>query len=447
MKYQKLKGMQDLLPEELSYWHYIEQTTTSILKNYHFSEIRLPLIEKIDLFARSVGESSDIVTKEMYDFHDKGDRHIALRPEGTASVARAFVENKLYGPEHQKPLKMYYNGPMFRYERPQSGRMRQFHQLGVEIFGSRNPATDVETIAMAMDIFQRLGLKELRLVINSLGDTESRTAYRQALIDYLTPFSDQLSTDSQTRLLQNPLRVLDSKDKKDREIVQHAPSILEFLNDTSKEHFQNVQGILKSLNIPYKIDSNMVRGLDYYNDTIFEIMAESKDFGANTTVCAGGRYDGLVEEVGGPATPAFGFAFGIERLVMMLKAEKIALPSEDSVDVYVVGIGEETNIETLQLVQSLRGRGLSAERDFLFRKPKAQFKTADRFDAKIVLTLGENELKNRTVNIKFMKTGIEETIPLSSIYEGHNKLLLQLGKMEETGADGNNKDIVQDEGE
>ena len=420
MKYQKLKGTQDLLPEELTYWHYIEETVTPILEKYHFSEIRLPIMEKLDLFTRSVGESSDIVTKEMYEFFDKGDRHIALRPEGTASVARAFVENKLFGPEHQKPLKYYYNGPMFRYERPQSGRMRQFHQLGVEVFGSRNPATDVETIAMAMEFFQKLKLGQLRLVINSLGDAESRAAYRTALINYLTPFSNELSKDSVTRLNQNPLRVLDSKDKTDQEIVKNAPSILDFLNEPSKEHFTMVQTLLKELNIPFEIDSNMVRGLDYYNDTIFEIMADSKDFGSNTTVCAGGRYDSLVEDVGGPATPAFGFAFGLERLVMMLKSENVVLPDDQTVDVYVVGIGGKTNTETLKLVQSLRAKGLSAERDYLFRKPKAQFKTADRLNAKIVLTIGENELETKMVNVKYMQSGKQEAIPLKFIYDENN---------------------------
>lgn len=416
MNYQKLKGTQDLLPEELLYWHHIEKTVTPILEKYHFSEIRLPLMEKLELFTRSVGESSDIVTKEMYDFFDKGDRHIALRPEGTVSVARAFVENKLYGPEHQKPLKFFYNGPMFRYERPQSGRMRQFHQLGVEVFGSKNPATDVETIALAMEFFETLHLGKLRLVINSLGDSQSRTAYRDALIHYLTPFSEELSKDSVTRLHQNPLRVLDSKDKKDQEIVKHAPSILDFLSDDSKRHFEQVQELLKVLDIPFEIDATMVRGLDYYNDTIFEIMAESKGFGSNTTVCAGGRYDSLIEDVGGPSTPAFGFAFGLERLVMMLKSEEVSLPTMDQVDAYIVGIGDKTNTETLKIVQALRSKGWTVERDYLFRKPKAQFKTADRLHARFVFTIGENELENQTVNVKNMATGTEESIPLEQIY-------------------------------
>lgn len=425
VSYQKLKGMQDLLPEEILYWHYIEKTAEDIFKAYHFSEVRFPLMEKLELFTRSVGETSDIVTKEMYDFMDKGGRHIALRPEGTASAARAYVENKLYGPEHIKPLKFYYTGPMFRYERPQSGRLRQFHQLGVEVFGSPNPATDTETIAMAIDLFHRLGLKELKLVINSLGDRESRDAYRKALIDYLEPQFDRLSEDSKIRLHKNPLRVLDSKAPEDKEIVQNAPSILDYLTEDSIKHFESVKALLNSLNIPYVVDSNMVRGLDYYNDTIFEIMTNSKALGANTTICAGGRYDGLVEDVGGEPTAAFGFAFGMERLVMLLKSEKVTLPEAVPLDVYVVGIGKETNEESLKITQALRHAGLSVERDFLFRKPKSQFKTADKLNAKIVFTLGEKELKEGTVNIKSMATGKEESVPLNKIYEKEFKVFLK----------------------
>lgn len=426
MNYQKLKGTHDYFPEELVYWQYIEKTANEIFKKYCFGEIRLPIIEKLELFSRSVGETSDIVTKEMYDFYDKGDRHIVLRPEGTASVARAYVENKYFGPEHHKPAKYFYFGPMFRYERPQSGRMRQFHQLGVEVFGSPNPATDVETIAMAMELFKTLGLSNLRLVVNSLGDTESRDAFRQALIDYLEPQFDKLSEDSKVRLHKNPLRVLDSKDPKDKEIVKDAPSILDYLNEESSAHFEAVKDLLETIGIPYEIDQNMVRGLDYYNDTIFEIMADSKGLGSNNTVCAGGRYDGLVEDVGGPHTPAFGFAFGMERMVMMLQAEKIEIPETDQLDVFIVGIGNKTNKETLKIVQALRNAGYSAERDFLFRKPKSQFKTANKLNAKVVLTLGENELENKTINFKAMASGNETTISLDKVYqEDFNQLFTE----------------------
>lgn len=418
MVFQKPKGTADLLPENTRQWQYVEDIFRAVLADYQFDEIRTPIFESYDLFSRGVGETSDIVSKEMYNFQDKGGRELALRPEGTAPIARAFVENKLFGPEHTKPYKVYYQGPMFRYERPQSGRMRQFHQFGVEAFGSDNPATDVETIALAMDLFKELGLESLKLVINSLGDLESRLAYREALIAYLEPHFEELSEDSKVRLHKNPLRVLDSKDKKDKVIVENAPSILDYLNDASKEHFEAVKEMLEALEIPYVIDSNMVRGLDYYNHTIFEVMTESEAFGSLTTICAGGRYDGLVEELGGPATPGFGFAIGMERLLMILDAEDIELAEDEALDVFVIGIGEATNLETLKVVQAIRSAGLSADRDFLNRKIKNQFKTANKKNARVVLTLGENELENGTINFKVMKSGKETSVELEDIYDG-----------------------------
>lgn len=417
MAFQRPKGTADILPIDSAKWQYVEEIARVVFSDYQFKEIRTPIFENYDLFSRSVGETSDIVSKEMYDFYDKGDRHMALRPEGTAPIVRAYVENKLYGPEHTKPFKVFYAEPMFRYERPQGGRMREFHQIGVEVFGSSNPATDVETMALAMDFFNELGLSNLTLVINSLGDTQSRNAYREALISYLEPQVESLSEDSQIRLYKNPLRVLDSKDKKDQAIIKDAPSILDYLSESSRKHFETVKEMLDALHISYTIDSNMVRGLDYYNDTIFEIMTEEKAFGSITTICAGGRYNGLVEEVGGPETPAFGFGLGVERLLLTLEAQQIEFPEEDTLDVYVVGIGEETNLETLKIVQAIRSSGLSAERDYLNRKPKAQFKTAAKLKAKVVLTLGEEELKNKEINFKVMKTGKESKVSLQDLYE------------------------------
>ena len=276
MKYQKIRGTADLLPNETNKWQYVENKIEDLLEKYSYQEIRLPIFEQFELFARGVGETSDIVSKEMYEFYDRGDRHLALRPEGTAGVVRAYVENKIYGPEHHKPVKYYYTGPMFRFERPQSGRMRQFHQIGVEVYGSNNPAVDVETMALAMDIFKSFGIKDLTLVINSLGNTESRLAYREALIDFLTPHFEELSDDSKERLHKNPLRVLDSKDKKDQEIVKEAPSVLDYLDENSKKHFEEVKNMLELLEVSYEVDPNMVRGLDYYNDTIFEIMTNDQ---------------------------------------------------------------------------------------------------------------------------------------------------------------------------
>lgn len=417
MKYQRPKGTADILPGESEKWSYVEDTARLLFDDYQFHEIRTPLFENFEVFSRSAGDTSDVVTKEMYDFHDKGDRHIALRPEGTAGVVRAYVENKLYAPEQEKPYKVFYMGQMYRYERPQSGRMREFHQIGVEAFGSDSPAVDVEVMAMAMDFFKQLGVTNLKLAINSLGDKETRAAYHQALVDYLEPHMAELSEDSQARLHKNPLRVLDSKDKHDQEIVADAPSILDFLTPTAQNHLDSVTTMLTALNIPFEVDATMVRGLDYYNHTIFEIESQSPALGHGwTTICGGGRYNGLVEELGGPETPGFGFGIGMERLLLLLQDQDIAAPIDNPLDVYVVGIGEATNVESLKLVQAIRGAGFSADRDYMDRKPKAQFKTADRRHARMTMTIGEQELIDQTVNVKNMATGDQTTVPLSEVY-------------------------------
>lgn len=419
MKYQKIRGTADFLPQETNKWQYMERNIENTLKKYYFKEVRLPIFEQFELFARGVGETSDIVSKEMYDFYDKGDRHLALRPEGTAGVVRAYVENKIYGPEHHKPVKLYYVGPMFRFERPQSGRMRQFHQVGVEVYGSKNPATDVETMLLALDIFKSFGIDNLKLVINSLGNEESRQAYREALIDFITPHFDDLSEDSKERLHKNPLRILDSKDKKDQEIVKDAPSVLDFLSEDSKIHFEEVKQMLELLEIPYEIDKNMVRGLDYYNDTIFEIITDNPKLGAAATICGGGRYDSLVEEVKGPSTPGFGFAIGLERLMMLLDSMNFEYPNMQELDAFIVAIGDEVNQEALKIVQALRRNGLIVEREYIGRRPGSQFKTADRLNARAVFTIGGNELKNKTVNVKWLETGKETSLDLEDIY-GNN---------------------------
>lgn len=417
MSYQKPKGTNDLLPGISEKWQFIEETARLVFHDYQYEEIRTPIFEHYEVISRSVGDTTDIVSKEMYDFYDKGERHITLRPEGTAPIVRSFVENKLFGPEYAKPYKIYYMGPMFRYERPQAGRLRQFHQIGAEAFGSENPAVDVESMAMALGFFKQLGIQQIRLVINSLGDKATRKAYRQALIDYLEPKKEQLSNDSRRRLYENPLRVLDSKDKSDQKIVEQAPSILDYLSDSSKKHFEAVKKMLTSLEIDFQIDSNMVRGLDYYTNTIFEIMSDAQGMGSQATICAGGRYDGLVEELGGPQTPSFGFALGIERVLLTMEAEKIDIPTLNEIDVFVVGIGEDTNIETLKLVQAVRNFGFSAERDFMNKKPKAQFKAATKMNAKFVITIGETELNEGIANIKLMENRTEKTVSLMNIYE------------------------------
>ena len=425
MKLQKPKGTQDILPAESAKWQYVENVARETFKKYNYGEIRTPMFEHYEVISRSVGDTTDIVTKEMYDFHDKGDRHITLRPEGTAPVVRSFVENKLFAPEVQKPVKMYYIGSMFRYERPQAGRLREFHQVGVECFGSSNPATDVETIAMAYQLFHELGIKGVTLHLNSLGNTASRLAYRQALIDYLTPLKDSLSKDSQRRLEESPLRVLDSKEKEDQAAVEKAPSILDYLDEESQTHFDAVRQMLESLAIPYLIDTNMVRGLDYYNHTIFEFMAKVGN--SDLTICAGGRYDGLVDYFDGPETPGFGFGLGLERLLLILDKQGIYLPVEESLDVYIAVLGQSANGKALELVQALRAQGFKAERDYLGRKIKAQFKSADAFKAKTVITLGESELESGQVIVKNNQTRQELETSLEAISQDFAGILEQLG--------------------
>ncbi|WP_251866347.1 histidine--tRNA ligase [Enterococcus malodoratus] len=417
MSYQRPKGTNDILPGESEKWQFVEETARLVFNDYQYQEIRTPIFEHYEVIARSVGDTTDIVSKEMYDFYDKGERHVTLRPEGTAPIVRAYVENKLFGPEFKKPYKVYYTGPMFRYERPQKGRLRQFHQIGVEAFGSENPSLDVEVMAMAMDFFKQLGISQLRLVINTLGDKETRANYRQALITYLEAHEEELSEDSRRRLHENPLRVLDSKDRKDQPIVADAPSILDYLSDYAKEYFEGVTKTLEYLDISYEIDHRMVRGLDYYNHTIFEIMSDAPGMGAQTTICGGGRYDGLVEELGGPETPGIGFAMGIERILLTLEQEDVMIPNAASLDAYVVGLGDATNLEALKVVQAIRGFGFSAGRDFMGRKAKAQFKTADKEGAKLVLTLGEDELAKGVINVKDSATREEKAFPLTDVYE------------------------------
>ncbi|MEK4916462.1 histidine--tRNA ligase [Streptococcus sp. FSL E2-3494] len=426
MKLQKPKGTQDILPGDSAKWQYVENVARETFKKYNYGEIRTPMFEHYEVISRSVGDTTDIVTKEMYDFHDKGDRHITLRPEGTAPVVRSYVENKLFAPEVQKPVKVYYIGSMFRYERPQAGRLREFHQLGVECFGSKNPATDVETIAMAYQLFNTLGIKDVTLHLNSLGNTDSHLAYRQALIDYLTPMRESLSKDSQRRLDENPLRVLDSKEKEDKVAVENAPSILDYLDEESQTHFDEVRAMLDSLNIPYVIDTNMVRGLDYYNHTIFEFITTIDK--SELTICAGGRYDSLVEYFGGPETAGFGFGLGLERLLLVLDKQGIKLPVEESLDVYIAVLGSGANGKALELVQSIRYQGFKAERDYLGRKIKAQFKSADTFKAKTVITLGESEVESGVAEVKNNATREEVTVSFEELTTNFATVLKQLEK-------------------
>lgn len=412
----KLKGTEDILPGASYVWQYVEDTARAIFDSYQYKEIRTPMFEAYELFARSVGETTDVVSKEMYDFYDKGERHIALRPEGTAGVVRAYVENKLFGPEHAKPYKVYYNGPMFRYERPQAGRQRQFTQIGAEVFGSTNPAIDAEAIALTWDFFTELGIENITLYINSLGKTADRQAYRQALVNYFEPLKAELSEDSQRRLHDNPLRILDSKDPRDKALVANAPTILNYLSDESRKHFEEVKAMLTALEIPFTVNPLVVRGLDYYQDTIFEIMVDDTSIGAQSTICGGGRYDGLVEQIGGPQTPSFGFGIGLERLILLLEQQQVEIPEEEPLDVYVIGLGEETNQLALQLVQAARKDGLLAERDYMNRSLKAQFKAAAKLKAKLILTVGEEELAAGTVQMKNQESGKQVTVKAADLF-------------------------------
>ncbi|ABN45645.1 Histidine--tRNA ligase [Streptococcus sanguinis] len=425
MKLQKPKGTQDILPQESAKWQYVEDFARKTFRKYNYGEIRTPIFEHYEVISRSVGDTTDIVTKEMYDFYDKGDRHITLRPEGTAPVVRSYVENKLFAPEVQKPVKVYYMGSMFRYERPQAGRLREFHQIGAECFGSSNPATDVEMIAMAAQFFKDIGITNVSLELNSLGNPESRAAYRQALIDYLTPLKASLSADSQRRLEENPLRVLDSKEPEDKAAVEGAPSILDYLDEESSAYFAAVRSMLETLQIPYVINTNMVRGLDYYNHTIFEFTTEVA--GSQLTICAGGRYDGLVAYFGGPETPGVGFGMGLERLLLVLDKQGVELPIETALDVYVAVLGADANGRALELVQALRAQGFAAERDYLDRKLKAQFKSADNFKAKTLITLGESEVESGRVTVKNNHNREEITVSLDQIQENYQLIFEKLG--------------------
>ncbi|MBP3038006.1 histidine--tRNA ligase [Bacillaceae bacterium Marseille-Q3522] len=420
MSIQRPRGTQDILPQQIKKWHWIEKQAAELCEKFRYQEIRTPIFEHTELFERGVGDTTDIVQKEMYTFKDKGDNWITLRPEGTASVTRAFVEHKLYGNVNQ-PVKLYYLGPMFRYERPQAGRFRQFVQFGVEALGSADPAIDAEVIALAMSIYGKLGLKKLKLVINSLGDIESRIAHRNALINHFKPAIDEFCDDCKGRLEKNPLRILDCKKDREHPLMKTAPSIIDFLNAPSRQYFEKVQQHLTALDIAFEVDTNLVRGLDYYNHTAFEIMSDAEGFGAITTLCGGGRYNGLVEELGGPETPGIGFAFSIERALAALEAEKIELPVKDKLDCYLISLGEAAKDYTVKLLYQLRLAGFSAERDYLNRKMKAQLKSADRMQAKYVVILGEDELAANKILLKSMETGEQQEIVLDQFIKQFQK--------------------------
>lgn len=413
MAYKAPRGTVDILPAQSGKWQELEQLLRTICANYNVKEIRTPIFEHTELFNRAVGDTTDVVSKEMYTFEDRKGRSMTLRPEGTAGIARAYVENKLYGmPE--KLQKVYYMGPMFRYERPQNGRQRQFHQFGVEMLGVESPYVDVECMLMAVTVVKALGLKNIQLHINTLGDQESRDAYREALQNHFQPVLNELCHDCQVRYEKNPLRILDCKVDKNHPMMKTAPKTIDYLTDNAKAHFEKVCALLDDLEIDYVVDPNLVRGLDYYSHTVFEIISDDPKLGAGSTVGGGGRYNGLVEELGGPQTPGVGFAFGMERLMIALGDDH---EDEEGLDVYIMPLGSEAKDLAMQIMTMLRANGFACDMDQCDRGLKGQFKSADRFHAHFSMIIGDEEVQKEVVNMKCNHTKEQVEVPLENIVE------------------------------
>ncbi len=397
-----VKGMNDLFEEELSTWRMLEQKTREHFALYGFGEVRTPILEELDLFVRGVGEGTDIVEKEMYVLEDRDGKRLCLRPENTAAVVRAFVENRKFSPDTE--LKAYYIGPMFRRERPQKGRLRQFHQIGAEVFGIADPVVDIEVMVMLHDLCALLGLKNLKLAINTLGQPEERISYASALRDYFSQFQDQLCEDCKRRLIKNALRILDCKQPHCATLREKAPAIADFLRQDSLAHFEKVKAGLSEASVQFEVMPRLVRGLDYYTRTVFEVLAET-GLGAQNAVAAGGRYDGLVESLGGPSTPAFGFSAGIERIALLLQEQQTHGPEKSGPDITLVfadQIGERT---ARKLVTDLRREKIAADVDYRTRSVKAQMRRADRICAKMVMVIGEREASQMRADMKLMATG------------------------------------------
>ena len=409
MEVQAPKGTKDMLPQDAYKWHFVENKFREIAKFYGMREIRTPMFEHTDLFSRGVGDTTDIVQKEMYTFNDKGNRSITLKPEGTSPVVRAFIENRLFN--EAQPTKLYYAIPCFRYENVQKGRLRQFHQFGTEVFGSKEPSMDAEVIAFAMEFLKGLGLKSLSLNINNLGCPNCRPKYNEALKKFLEENYDDLCGLCQSRFDKNPMRILDCKNKNCGEITKNAPIILDYMCEECDSHFAEVKKYLDILNIPYTVDPGIVRGLDYYTKTIFEILND--DF----TVCGGGRYDRLIEQLGGPEMPAVGFGLGIERLLLTLKNEGIEIPSEGLYDLYVGARGEEGKLASFKLANTLRTRGIKTEINHMGRSLKAEMKYANKIGAKFTVVLGDDELQTGNAKLKRMSDGAQFEVNLNNIEE------------------------------
>ena len=411
----KPKGTYDLVGIEAKKWQYVNDVVDAFCNYYNYDYIRTPIFESSELFHRD-GDESDMVKKETYDFKDKGDRDLTLRPEGTAGVVRSYIENKMYG-DPETPKKLYYNGTMYRYERPGSGRDRELTQFGVEVLGSNDPYTDAEVISLPIRIFESLGFKNLKVNVNSLGDKESRKNYTEALVEYLKPHIDNMCEDCKRRLETNPLRILDCKVDGELDVIKNAPKITDYLNEESKERFNKVLSYLDALDIEYVVDPNTVRGLDYYDHTVFEIVCDVKELGTANVVAAGGRYNNLVSQLGGPETPAVGFACGIGRIVFALDKMGIDIVSEKTMDAFIMYVSDSEKEHAIYLAQELRLNGFKVELENSGRSLKAQFKQADRLNSKYLIILNDEDLKNGEIQIKDNLTKEENKIAESEIVE------------------------------
>lgn len=401
------KGTEDLLPADSYKWQYLEKKFKKTADLYNYKEIRVPTFEHTELFERGVGDTTDVVEKQMYTFNDKGGRSVTLRPEGTASVVRSFLQNSLYA--LPMPMKAFYNIACFRYENKQKGRLREFHQFGVEVFGAERPTVDAEVVSLAINFLNSVGLKDLSVNINSIGCPHCRKAYSDALKEYLRPRYDELCDTCKGRFERNPLRIIDCKSEVCQEIVKNAPTLLDYICDDCREHFESFKSCLDAMGIKYTVDSGIVRGLDYYTKTVFEIIS------GGFTVCGGGRYDGLVEELGGKSTPAVGFGLGIERLLLRLEETGVEIPKPDAVTLYIAPMGEGAVAAAQQLVYGLRRDGISADTDHMGRGLRASMKYADKLGAKYTLVLGDNEIESGIAKVKNMETGEETEAKLDGL--------------------------------
>ena len=408
------RGTKDITPKDVYKWHYVEKKFREICALYGYEEIRTPIFEHTEVFARSVGDTTDVVQKEMYSFTDRGDRQLSLKPEGTAGVIRSFIENKMYA--DTQPTKLYYITPCFRYERPQAGRQRQFHQFGIEVLGSDGPSVDAEVISLAVQFFNEMGLKNLSVNINSVGCPTCREEYNRKLKEYLDKKVDVLCETCLERKDKNPMRVIDCKNPTCKENLNDIPFMVDHICDDCKDHFEKLQTYLKEMDINFVVDKTIVRGLDYYKKTAFEII--SNDIGSQSTVCGGGRYDGLVEQLGGPkGVSGIGFGLGAERLLLTMENNNIEIENPYATDIFIVTIGDEAKTKSFKLLKDLRTNHISAENDHLDRSVKAQFKYSDKINAKFTIVIGDDELANDTATLKNMSTSEQTTIKLSEIVQ------------------------------